>query len=224
MGALFFTVVTTGNTGLGFGVTRLLGGVSFSLGLVLVVVGGAELFTGNNLLAMAWASRLITTRDVLRNWSLVYFGNVIGCLGTVALVMWADLGSIGGGAVGETAIQIAQAKVHLSFGETFARGILCNALVCLAVWLAMGGRSVSDKILAILLPVSAFVTIGLEHSIANWFFLPLGLAWDDRGLISQTGVAWNLIAATAGNIVGGTLLVASVYWLAYLRETPKSGS
>ena len=224
LGALFFTVVTTGNTGLGYGVTRLLGGVSFSLGLVLVIVGGAELFTGNNLLAMAWASRLITTRDVLRNWSLVYLGNVIGCLGTVALVMWADLGSLGGGAVGETAIQIAQAKVQLSFGETFARGILCNALVCLAVWQAMGGRSVSDKILAILLPVSAFVTIGLEHSIANWFFLPLGLAWDDRGLISQTGVAWNLIAATAGNIVGGTLLVASVYWLAYLRETPKSGS
>ena len=137
---------------LGFGVTRLLGGLSFCLGLVLVVVAGAELFTGNNLLAMAWASRLISTRDVLRNWILVYLGNVIGCLGTVLFVVWADIASLGGGAVGETAIQIARAKAGLSLGEAFARGVLCNALVCLAVWLAMGGRSVADKILADPLP------------------------------------------------------------------------
>jgi formate/nitrite transporter len=216
LGALFFTVVVTGS-GLGFGVTRLLGGVSFSLGLVLVVVAGAELFTGNNLLAMAWASRLISTRLVMRNWFLAYFGNVIGCLATVLFVAWADIAGLGGGAVGETAIQIASAKAGLSLGEAFARGLLCNALVCLAVWLAMGGRSVADKILAILFPIAAFVAMGFEHSIANWFFLPFGLALDERSAVSFVGAGWNLMAVTAGNIIGGTLLVAGVYWVAYLR-------
>lgn len=221
LGALFFTVVVTGSS-LGFGVTRVLGGVSFCLGLVLVVVAGAELFTGNNLLAMAWASRLIGTRDVLRNWLLAYVGNVIGCLGTVLFVAWADVASLGGGAVGETAIQVAGAKASLSLGEAFARGLLCNALVCLAVWLAMGGRSVTDKILAILFPITAFVSIGLEHSIANWFFLPFGLALDTQGSVSVVGAARNLVAVSAGNIVGGTLLVAAVYWVAYLRGAPRS--
>ncbi|HLA32093.1 MAG TPA: formate/nitrite transporter family protein [Pseudomonas sp.] len=216
LGALFFTLVITGSN-LGFGITRLLGGLSFCLGLVLVVVGGAELFTGNNLLAMAWASRLISTRAVLRNWLLVYLGNVIGCLGTVLLVVWADVASLGGGAVGETALNIARSKAQLGLGEAFARGILCNVLVCLAVWLAMGGHSVSDKILAILLPISAFVTLGLEHSIANWFFLPYGLALGGMDSLSLSGIASNLLAVTLGNIVGGTLLVAGVYWLAYLR-------
>jgi formate transporter len=220
LGALFFTVVVT-KAGLGFGVTRLLGGLSFCLGLVLVVVAGAELFTGNNLLAMAWASRLIGTRDVMRNWLLAYFGNVIGCLGTVLFVIWGDIASLGGGAVGETAIEIARAKSALSLGEAFARGLLCNALVCLAVWLAMGGRSVADKILGILFPITAFVTIGLEHSIANWFFLPFGIALDRNGAVSVVGAVLNLIAVTAGNIVGGTLLVAGVYWVAYLRGERK---
>ncbi|MEX2284099.1 MAG: formate/nitrite transporter family protein [Gemmatimonadota bacterium] len=217
LGALFFIVVIT-ETSLGFGVTRLLGGLSFSLGLVLVVVAGAELFTGNNLLAIAWASRLVGTRDVLRNWLLVYLGNVIGCLGTVLFVVWADIGSLGGGAVGEMAIQIARAKAALSPGEAFARGLLCNALVCLAVWLAMGGRTVADKILAIVFPTTAFVTIGFEHSIANWFFLPFGMVLDLQGTVSVVDVAQNLAAVSAGNIVGGTLLVAGVYWLAYLRS------
>jgi len=216
LGALFFTVVITG-PGLGFGVTRLLGGLSFCLGLVLVVIGGAELFTGNNLLAMAWASKLISTRALLRNWLLAYLGNVVGCLGTVLLVVWADIASMGGGAVGETALQIARAKSELSLGEAFARGILCNALVCLAVWLAMGGRSVTDKVLAILFPISAFVTIGFEHSIANWFFLPFGIALDGQDALSIIAAGRNLAAVSAGNIVGGTLLVAGVYWLAYLR-------
>ncbi|MBI5593261.1 MAG: formate/nitrite transporter family protein [Deltaproteobacteria bacterium] len=216
LGALFFTVVIT-KASLGFGPTRLLGGLSFCLGLVLVVVGGAELFTGNNLLAMAWASNLISTRDVLRNWFLAYLGNVIGCLGTVLLVVWADIASLSGGAVGEMALQIARTKADLSLSEAFTRGILCNALVCLAVWLAMGGHSVTDKILGMLLPISAFVAIGFEHSIANWFFLPFGLALDGQGAVSAIGIARNLAAVSAGNIVGGTLLVAGVYWLAYLR-------
>jgi formate transporter len=216
LGALFFTVVVT-EPSLGFGPTRLLGGMSFCLGLVLVVVAGAELFTGNNLLAMAWASGLIGSREILRSWLLVYSGNVIGCLGTVLLVVWADIGSLGGGAVGETAIQIARAKAELGLGEAFARGILCNALVCLAVWLSMGGRSVTDKILAALFPITAFVAMGFEHSIANWFFLPYGLALDRIGTVSAVGASWSLLVVSAGNVLGGTLLVAGVYWVAYLR-------
>jgi formate/nitrite transporter len=217
LGALFFTVVVTQST-LGTGVTRLLGGLAFCLGLVLVVVAGAELFTGNNLLAMAWASGRIGTRAILRNWALAYFGNVIGCLGTVAFVLWAGTATMAGSAVGATAIEIAKAKALLPPGEAFARGVLCNALVCLAVWLTLGGRTVSDKILAILFPIAAFVTMGFEHSIANWFFLPFGLALDAGAVVPMTGAAWNLVWVTAGNIVGGTLLVAGVYWVAYLRK------
>lgn len=217
LGALLFTVIVS-DSNLGFGVTRLLGGLGFCLGLVLVVIGGAELFTGNNLLAMAWASRLISTGEVLRNWCLVYLGNVIGCLGTVLLVLWANTAAMGDGAVGNSAQQIAQAKAELSWLEAFARGALSNTLVCLAVWLAMGGHSVSDKILAILLPISAFVTLGFEHSIANWFFLPYGLALGGPDSLALSAIASNLLAVTLGNIVGGTLLVAGVYWLAYLRD------
>lgn len=216
LGALLFTVIVT-ESSLGFGVTRLLGGLGFCLGLVLVVVGGAELFTGNNLLAMAWASRLISMREVLRNWCLVYLGNVVGCLGTVLLVLWANTAGMGDGAVGDTALQIAHGKSALSWLEAFARGALSNTLVCLAVWLAMGGHSVTDKILAILFPISAFVTLGFEHSIANWFFLPYGLALDGMDSLALSALAGNLLAVTLGNIVGGTLLVAGVYWLAYLR-------
>jgi formate transporter len=223
LGALFFTVVIT-NAGFGFGINRLLGGVAFCLGLVLVVVAGAELFTGNNLVAMAWVSGLIGTRDVARNWALVYVGNVVGCLGTVALVVWGDIASLGGGAVGETALEVARAKASLSFGEAFARGVLCNALVCLAIWLAMGGRSVTDKILAILFPITAFVTVGFEHSIANWFFLPFGVALDAEGAVPISGALKNLASVTGGNIVGGTLLVACVYWFAYLRSERKRGT
>lgn len=217
LGALLFTVVVTGSD-LGFGPTRLLGGVSFCLGLILVVVAGAELFTGNNLIAMAWASRLIGFREVLRNWLLVYLGNVAGCLATVLLVVWADIASLGDGAVGETAMRIAHAKAAIPIAEAFARGVLCNALVCLAVWLATGARSVTDKIVAILFPITAFVTIGLEHSIANWFFLPFGLALDADPAAMIVGGVRNILAVTIGNVVGGTLLVAGVYWVAYLRS------
>lgn len=216
LGALFFTVVVT-NAGVGFGLTRLLGGLSFCLGLVLVVVAGAELFTGNNLIAMAWASGKIGTREVVRNWVLAYVGNVVGCLGTALLVLWSGVAGLDGGAVGRTAVNIAHAKAALPLAEAFARGILCNALVCLAVWLAIGARSVTDKILAVVFPITAFVAVGFEHSIANWFFLPYGFALGGQGAVPAAGFASNIVAVTAGNIVGGTLLVAAVYWVAYLR-------
>ena len=217
LGALFFTVVVTGPTG-GFGTTRLLGGVAFSLGLILVVVAGAELFTGNNLVAMAWASRLISGRDLIRNWIVVYVGNAVGALGTVLLVWAADVASLGRGAVGDTALTIASTKARLGIVEALALGILCNALVCLAVWLALAGRSVTDKVLAIVFPITGFVAIGFEHSIANLFFLPYGLVLD--GFVSDyliSGALTNLAAVTVGNIIGGSLLVAGVYWVAYLR-------
>lgn len=216
LGALLFTVVVT-DSRLGFGMTRALGGLGFCLGLVLTVVAGAELFTGNNLLAMAWASRLIRTREMLRNWLLAYAGNVMGCLGTLLLVWWAGVAGLAAGAVGESAVEIARVKAGLPVAEAFARGVLCNALVCLAVWLAMAGRSVTDRILAILFPITAFVAVGFEHSIANWFFLPYGMALDKHGVVSGAGAARNIVAVTAGNIVGGTLLVAGIYWVAYLR-------
>ena len=221
MGALFFIVVVT-ESGLGFGLTRLLGGLSFSLGLILVIVAGAELFTGNNLIAMAWASGRIGIREVMRNWVLVYLGNVAGCLATVLLVLWSDVSSLSDGAVGETAIGIARTKASLTFTEAFTRGILCNVFVCLAVWLATGARSVTDKVLAIIFPITAFVTIGLEHSIANWFFLPFGLALDGQAVALGAWFVNGILVVSAGNIVGGTLLVAGVYWLAYLRGERKS--
>jgi len=217
LGALFYTVVVTGSE-LGLGVTRLLGGLAFSLGLILVVVAGAELFTGNNLVSMAWASRLIRLPELLRNWVLVYAGNVLGALGTVALVKIGAVDGLGEGAVGETALAIGRAKAELGIVQALALGILCNALVCLAVWLAIGGRSVTDKILGVVFPVTAFVTVGFEHSIANWFFLPYAYllgAGETAGY--SAGAIRNLVAVTIGNIGGGTLLVAGVYWLAYLR-------
>jgi formate transporter len=212
-----FTVVVTRST-LGFGMTRLLGGIAFSLGLILVLVGGAELFTGNNLVAMAWASRRITSVALLRNWVLVYGGNAIGALGTVVLVLLAQVAQFGDGAVRETVLAIGRHKAALGVVDAVALGVLCNSLVCLAVWLAMGGRSVADKVLAIVFPVTAFVTMGFEHSIANLFFLPYALAlsgFGDAQLL--VGAVRNLLAVTVGNILGGTLLVAGVYWLAYLR-------
>lgn len=217
LGALFFLVVVTRPIG-GFGTTRLAGGVAFSLGLILVVIGGAELFTGNNLVAMAWASRRITTAELVRNWALVYAGNALGALGTVGFAVLGGIHQFGDGAVGATALAIGRHKAALGCMEAVALGVLCNALVCLAVWLAMGGRTVTDKVLAMVFPITAFVTIGLEHSIANMFFLPYALMLQGLGDAPFiAGALRNLVAVTLGNLVGGTVLVAGVYWCAYLR-------
>jgi formate/nitrite transporter len=186
---------------------------------VLVVVGGAELFTGNNLIAMAWASGRVTTQQVMRNWGWVYVGNLVRAVETAVLAWLADVHTMSNGAVGETMAQFARSKIALDPVSALARGILCNVLVCLAVWLCMGARSVADKILAILFPISAFVAWGFEHSVANMYFLPIGivLAAGGPAPLSVLGALSNLALVTIGNILGGTILVALIYWFVYLR-------
>ena len=213
-GAMYYTVAVTGAE-LGLGPTRMLGGLAFSLGLILVVVGGAELFTGNNLVVMAWAERKITTAQLGRNWALVYVANLAGALTTALLVHLSGTLGLGEGAVAATAVTIAEAKMALPLLEAFVRGILCNTLVCLAVWLCFAARDVAGKILAIVLPISAFVALGFEHSVANMYLLPIGrLAGAEAVTLAGFGI--NLVVVTLGNVVGGGVLVAGVYWLVYL--------
>jgi formate/nitrite transporter len=214
-GAMYFTLVMTGSE-LGFGPSRLLGGLAFSLGLILVVVGGAELFTGNNLIVMAWAERKVTSLQLARNWSLVYLANLIGSLGSALMVFWSGALSLGDGAVAETAVRIGEAKVALGFGQAFFSGILCNILVCLAVWLCFAAHDVAGKVLAIIFPISAFVALGFEHSIANMYLIPIAWLAGAEAVTLGSFLA-NLVPVTLGNIVGGGLFVALVYWLIYLH-------
>ncbi|WP_193212687.1 formate/nitrite transporter family protein [Luteolibacter marinus] len=218
LGALNYTVVAS-DPFLGFAWQRLLGGLAFSLGLILVVVAGAELFTGNNLLVMSWMNGRITTALLLRNFIIVYFGNAAGAIGLAWLVSQSGHGDFNHGAVGETAVRIATTKTAMGFAGAFFKGILCNLLVCLAVWLAMAGRSVADKILAIVFPVSAFVAAGFEHSVANLYFVPLGLflsaAAPPDGLTWADFLANNLLPVTLGNLIGGAGMVGLVYHLIY---------
>jgi formate/nitrite transporter len=215
-GAMFYTLVMTGSD-LGFGPGRLLGGVAFSLGLILVLVGGAELFTGNNLIVMAWAERKVTTAELLRNWGVVYLANFAGALGSVALFYLAGLLDVNDGAVGETAAAISRAKLELDSSTAFFRGVLCNTLVCLAIWLCFAARRVTGKILAIVFPISAFVALGFEHSVANMYLIPIGMLAQGDGIDGIALIA-NLVPVTLGNIVGGSGLVALTYWLVYLRH------
>jgi formate transporter len=220
LGAFYFTLVTSDTT-LSFAASRLLGGVTFSLGLILVVVAGAELFTGNNLLVLAWAGKRISTFELLRNWLVIYFANLAGAAGLVVLVYWSNQWQMNGNAVGINAVKIAAAKAALPFWPAFFKGILCNILVCLAVWLSLAGRSVADKILAIIFPISAFVAAGLEHSVANMYFIPLGVLLQERLAVSGAeSLTWmglwsNLLPVTLGNIVGGGVMVALVYRSVY---------
>jgi formate transporter len=230
LGALYFTLVTSDAT-LGFAAARVLGGVAFSLGLLLVVVAGAELFTGNNLLAMAWAEGKVSTPEVLRNWAVVCVANFIGAAGLAVLVFLSGHLGMNGGAVAMQAVSIAAAKVAMPAAEAFFRGVLCNILVCMAVWMAFAGRSVIDKAIAIVFPISAFVAAGFEHSIANMYFIPLAmlqqaaapLAVPGADLIDTARMLRNLGIVIAGNIVGGSVLVALVYHVIYRRggSTPR---
>jgi len=225
LGALFFTLVAS-DTQLSFGVARVLGGVAFSLGLILVIVGGAELFTGNNLLVMAWADGKITTAEILRNWALVYASNAVGAIGLAVVVYLSRHAGMNEGEVGLAYLKIAAAKTALPFWEAFFKGVLCNVLVCLAVWMALAGRSVTDKVFAIIFPISAFVAAGFEHSVANMYFIPLGImlkggtvapAGVDLASLDWGGFAGNLMPVTLGNIFGGSVMVALVYYLIYRR-------
>jgi formate/nitrite transporter len=225
LGALYFMLVTSDST-LSFAASRVLGGIVFSLGLVLVVVAGAELFTGNNLLAMAWAGGRITTGEVARNWSVVFVANAVGAIGLALIVWLSQHGDMNNGAVGAHYVRIAAAKIALPFWEAFFKGVLCNLLVCLAVWIAMAGGSVSDKILAVIFPVSAFVAAGFEHSVANMYLIPLGILISRDAApegLDWSGFAASLVPVTLGNIVGGSVMVALVYWAIYLRR-PAGGS
>ncbi|MBL6932019.1 MAG: formate/nitrite transporter family protein [Rhodospirillales bacterium] len=215
-GAVFFTVTIT-NSGLGLGPNRLLGGIVFSLGLILVVIGGAELFTGNNLIAMAWADKKVTTGQILKNWVVVYIANLIGAVAMAVIIHLAGTMEMAGGAPAQTANAIAIGKVNLSFGEAFFRGILCNTLVCLAVWMSYAAHRVSGKILAIIFPVAAFVALGFEHSVANMYFLAIAMLQGAEG-VTLAGAMANLIPVTIGNIIGGSVFVALVYWAVYLRR------
>jgi formate/nitrite transporter len=232
LGAIFSTTVAAGASDLPYGVVRLLAGITFSLGLMLVVVAGAELFTGNNLIVMAWASRRIPTARLLVNWGIVYVGNFVGAVATAGLMYATRQYTFGGGEVGQTALTIATTKVGYGFFQAIALGILCNALVCLAVWLTYGAHTVTDKIVAVLPPIAAFVAAGFEHSVANMYFIPYGLfVKHDAAWVSSTadipdtaGLTWraffvdNLLPVTIGNVIGGALLVGAVYWFVYLRQ------
>jgi formate transporter len=231
LGAMFCTVVTT-DSGLGFGLTKLLGGLSFCLGLILVVMAGAELFTGNCLIVMSWMSGRTSLAKLLRNWGLVYFANLLGALSLVGLMFYTYQWTFNGYGLGVNALLIANAKVNLGFGSALARGILCNALVCLAIWLCFSARTVTGKILSIIFPITAFVAAGFEHSIANMYFIPMGILLAGQpAVLSASGVTagglanlnWagfvgNLIPVTIGNIIGGGILIGAVYWLAYLSR------
>jgi len=222
-GAIYYTIVASDPT-LGFATIRVLGGFVFTLGLALVLVGGAELFTGNNLIIMAWASGNVSTLTMLRNWVIVWFGNLIGALGLIVLVYFSHHPDMNDGRIGLSVLNTAAGKIRPDFVTLFFKGILCNVLVCAAVWLAYAGRSVTDKMLAVMLPVSAFIAAGFEHCVANMYFLPL--AWllvqtghaptnFDPSLITLSGILHNLIPVTLGNIVGGAGFVGATYWAIY---------
>jgi len=238
IGAIFCTTVLAEGSALPFGLGRLLGGLVFSTGLILVVVGGAELFTGNNLMSMALASRKISLGGLLRNWVIVYVGNFVGSVATAYIMFLSKQYAFGNGAVGLTALNIGEAKTNFGFIQAVALGIMCNALVCLAIWLCYSARSTTDKILSIIPPISAFVACGFEHSVANMYFIPVALFIKELGepqffaVINKTAadfahLTWgnffvtNLVPVTIGNIIGSAVMVGLVYWFAYLRPAPK---
>lgn len=226
LGALYFILVVSDPT-LGFAASRVVGGVVFSLGLLLVVVAGAELFTGNNLLAMAWADGKISTIELLRNWIVVCGANFVGAVGLAVIVWLSGHAAMNHGLVGASVLTLALAKCTAPAASLFWKAVLCNLLVCLAVWMAMAGRSLVDKAVAIVFPISAFVAAGFEHSIANMYLIPLALLLKPEGAefaaINLPNLFANLGVVIAGNLMGGSLLVALVYYLIYRRTDSHSG-
>jgi formate/nitrite transporter len=252
-GAIFATTVSAGTIALTtadgqlassatlpYGLVRLLTGVVFSVGLILVIIGGAELFTGNNIIVMAWASGRVKTRALLLNWLLAFAGNCAGAFLTAVLMFYTTQYTFGGGAVGLAALSTANAKASLAFIPALTLGIMCNVLVCLAVWMCFSARTTVDRVLTIVPPIAAFVAAGFEHSIANIYFIPMGLFiklgapasfWagigktpaDFPGLTWSNFLLGNLLPVTIGNIIGGSVMVAAVYWFVYLRKGIRKG-
>ncbi len=237
LGAIFATTATAGASALPFGITRLVSGLCFTLGLILVIVGGAELFTGNMLIVMAFASRKISLAALLRNWGIVYLANFVGSVATAGAIFLGRQYEFGGGSIGLNMLNIGEAKTSLGFLQAVALGILCNALVCLAVWLTYSARSTADKILAIIPPIAAFVAAGFEHSVANMYFIPAALFVKygaspafftaiQKTPDSFPHLTWgnfflaNLLPVTIGNIIGGAVFVGLVYWFIYRRSKP----
>ena len=230
LGAIFSTTVASASAELPYGLAHLLRGLVFSLGFILVVLGGAELFTGNNLVVMAWASQRISSRALIRHWVLVYLGNALGAISTALLLYASGQYRFGDGLIGQQALGIAADKTQYDFSQAFFLGILGNGLVCLAIWLTFGARSSTDKIMAIIFPITAFVAVGFENCIANLYFLPVAHlihSWDPSFVASLTtqfepitlgGILNNIIPVTIGNLVGGIVLVSAFYWLIYLWE------
>lgn len=222
IGAMLYTVVTT-DAQMGPGMARWVGGLAFSLGLILVVIAGAELFTGNNLIVMACAARKITPAALGRNWLIVYVANFAGAVAAAIMVWAGDTYAIAGGRTASTAVAIAQAKVALPFVEALVRGVMCNVLVCLAVWLCYASHTVTDRILAIVFPIAAFVALGFEHSVANMYFIPVAALHGAEG-VTMGGLVANLVPVSIGNMIGGGLFVGGVYWVIYLRGSGPSGT
>ena len=214
-GAALATLVLTDN-GLGFGLGRLSAGLAFSLGLIMLVVAGGELFAGNNLMVLALAGRTISANAMLRNWVFAYGANAAGAL-LLASAIYVS-GILDGNGVKTTAIRIAETKAQLDPVSALVRGILCNMLVCLAVWLSVAARSVEGKIIAIALPISAFVALGFEHCIANFYLLPIGML--SGAQVSFADLFANLSVVTLGNTLGG-VIVAAAYYLVYLADAPR---
>jgi len=231
-GGIFSAIVTTGMSGVWpYGITKLLQGLAFSLGLILVVVGGAELFTGNMLMVIAWAQHRIPIRSILRNWSIVYFGNFLGSILLALLLTLGKSYGLSDGEFGRVLFNIADAKLSLDYLQAVTLGILCNILVCLAVWLSNSAKNTTDKILAVIFPISAFIAAGFEHSIANMFLIPvtffikyfdpsfaLNLAIDLSKFTWSQFLFHNLLPVTIGNIIGGSIVVGLIYHFSFHKH------
>lgn len=235
---VFYITATTGTSTIPFGIAKLIGGTCFSLGLILCVVCGADLFTSTVLIVVAKASGRITWGQLAKNWVNVYIGNLFGALMFVVLIWLSGMYMTANGAWGLNVLQTADHKMHHTFIEAVCLGILANLMVCLAVWMSYSGRSLMDKMFAMILPVAMFVASGFEHSIANMFLIPLGIVvrnfaspefWTAVGsspdnfthLAVLNFITDNLIPVTIGNIIGGGVLVGLTYWVIYLRGGDK---
>ncbi len=235
MAGVFYTTASAGSGAMPYGMAKLVGGITFSMGLMAVVLCGGDLFTSSTLLAIPVATRKISMHQMFKNWGVVYFGNLVGSLLIVAMIVYTDQWQGGHGSIGSSALYIANAKLGHSFGQALVLGILCNLMVCLAVWMSYSARAASGKMLAMVLPVAMFIAAGFEHSIANMYLLPVGLAikavaapefWTEIGKtaasfpnITLSNILWmNLLPVTIGNIIGGSVLIGLFNWGVFLKK------